>query len=243
MALEKAIIEVLDPEARSPQGDLPQFIRVQFNPTEYTLNKGAQIAEIGIYGIDSPILQFVRGQNEKLTLDLFFDTTREAGLGDDSTDVTDQTDLIYQLVKIQPKMHAPPRIQFTWSSALQFKAIVESVQRKFNLFNPQGYPLRATLSVVFREYKTLDEQVQQLKLESSDHTKRRVVQRGDTFSRIAAEEYGDPALWRPIADANPSITSPRRLPAGMVLVIPPIDLFSQPITGGGGTGANGAGSQ
>ena len=39
-----------------------RVIPVQFNPTEYTLAKGAQIAEIAIPGIDSPILQFVRGQ-------------------------------------------------------------------------------------------------------------------------------------------------------------------------------------
>ena len=237
MALEKALIEVLDPEARTPQGALPQFIRVQFNPTEYTLSKGAQIAEIGIYGIDSPILQFVRGQNEKLTLDLFFDSTRGAGLGDDAIDVTGDTDVIYQLVKIQPKLHAPPRIKFTWSSALQFTAIVESVQRKFTLFNPQGYPLRATLSVAFREYKTLQQQVLELKLESVDHTKRRVVQRGDTLSRLAAEEYGDPGQWRPIADANPGIAGPRRLTPGTVIVIPPLDTFSQPLIGSGaGTG-------
>jgi nucleoid-associated protein YgaU len=231
MGLEKALIEVLDPEARTPQGNLPRFIQVQFNPTEYTLSKGAQIAEIGIYGIDSPILQFVRGQNEKLTLDLFFDSTRLAGLGDDAIDVTGDTDVIYQLVKIQPKLHAPPRIEFSWSSALKFKAIVESVQRKFTLFNPQGYPLRATLSVVFREYKTLQEQVSDLKLESADHTKRRVVQFGDTLSRIAAEEYGDPGLWRPIADANRGLASPRRLTPGVVLVIPPLDTFSRPRVG------------
>ena len=67
-----------------PRGDRPgagccRFIPVQFNPTEYTLEKGAQIAEIAIPGLDSPILQFIRGQTEKLTLELFFDTT-ESGM-------------------------------------------------------------------------------------------------------------------------------------------------------------------
>ena len=46
-----AIIEV-DPKDRGP--NLPAVIPVQFNPTEYTLAKGAQIAEIAIPGIDSP---------------------------------------------------------------------------------------------------------------------------------------------------------------------------------------------
>ena len=32
-------------------------------------------------------------------------------------------------------------------------------------------PLRATLSVTFREYKTLEEQLAELNLQSADHTK------------------------------------------------------------------------
>src|SRR5882724_5071501 len=98
MALTKAIIEV-DPRDIDASRGLTAQIQVQFNPTEYTLNKGAQIAEIAIPGIDSPILQFIRGQNEKLTLDLFFDTTA-AGMGVAALDVRTLTTPIYQLVKI-----------------------------------------------------------------------------------------------------------------------------------------------
>src|SRR5689334_20989642 len=182
--LKHAKIEVLDEDARKPKGKLERFLDVQFNPTEYTRNKGAQIAEIGIYGIDSPILQFVRGQNEKLTLDLFFDTTTSKGMGDEATSVTTLTAPFYQLCKIQPKTHAPPRVCVTWSKELSFDAIVESVQQKFTLFNPKGVPLRATLSVAFREYKSLEKQLSDLKLGSSDHTKSHVVQVGDTLSAI-----------------------------------------------------------
>jgi hypothetical protein len=230
--LKHAKIEVLDKDARQPKGNLKRFFDVQFNPTEYTRAKSAQIAEIGVYGIDSPILQFVRGQNEKLTMDLFFDTTTIGGLGESAVSVTTLTEPFYQLCKIQPKTHAPPRIQFTWSEALSFKAIVESVQQKFNLFNPKGLPLRATLSVTFREYKTLEEQLADLKLESADHTKRRVVERGDTLSRIAAEEYGDPRLWPRIAEANPELASVRRLRPGQLLIIPPLETFSRPLVNG-----------
>lgn len=224
MSLTRAFIEVLDDDAVDPARGLERRIQVQFNPTEYTLNKGAQIAEIAIPGLDSPILQFIRGQNEKLTLDLFFDTT-EHGMGETVKDVRDLTKPVYQLVKIQPKTHAPPRIRFTWGQGLSFKAIVESVQQKFDLFNPVGIPLRATLSVTFREYKTLKKQLEELNLQSADHTKRRVVKQGDTLSGIAAEEYQDPREWRHIADAN-NIANPRQLVPGTVLVIPPLDLFS-----------------
>jgi len=221
----RATIQILDKEAIDDTRGLTEFITVQFNPTEYTLNKGAQIAEIGIPGLDSPILQFIRGQNEKLTLDLFFDTT-DGGMGESVKDVTELTKSIYQLVKIQPKTHAPPRILFVWGQGLSFQAIVESVQQKFTLFNPNGIPLRATLSVSFREYKTLEQQIEELNPQSSDHTKRRVVKRGETLAKIAGDEYQDPNEWRRIADANSEGTANlRRLVPGTVLEIPPTELI------------------
>jgi nucleoid-associated protein YgaU len=164
-------------------------------------------------------------------MELFFDTT-EFGTGAIAVDVRTLTNSIYQLVKIQPKTHAPPRIRFVWGLGLSFKAIVETVSQKFLLFNPVGIPLRATVTVAFREYKTLEEQVAQLNLQSSDHSKQRVVKRGETLHSIAAEEYRNPAEWRRIADANTDVVaSPRRLTPGVTLVIPPLDVFGTPPPG------------
>src|SRR5882757_926000 len=109
MALIKALI-VIDPADRGP--NLPPVIPVQFNPSEYTLTKGAQIAEIAIPGIDAPILQFVRGQTQTLSMELFFDTT-ELGMGEAPVvDVRTLTEPLFQLVQIQSNTHAPPRIRF-----------------------------------------------------------------------------------------------------------------------------------
>jgi Contractile injection system tube protein/LysM domain len=225
MSLEKAVIEI-DEKDRGPK--LPARITVQFNPTEYSLSKGAQIAEINIPGIDSPILQFVRGQNEKLTLELFFDTT-ENGMGEQPVkDVRDLTQPVYQLVKIQGNTHAAPRIRFVWGKGLSFRAIVESVQQKFTVFNPAGIPLRASLAVTFREYKTLEEQLAELNLQSDTHSKERAVRLRDTLSRIAFDEYGDGAEWRRIAEANPALAAdPRRLAPGTRLMIPAAGVFAK----------------
>ena len=87
MTLQKAQFQRLDKKLKP----ITPGLEVQFNPTEFTLNKGVQLAEIAIPGLDTPILQFVRGQTETLTLDLFFDTT-DAGMGDSATPVTTLTD-------------------------------------------------------------------------------------------------------------------------------------------------------
>lgn len=211
-------------------------IPVQFNPTELSLEKGAQIAEIAIPGLDSPLLQFVRGQNEKLTLDLFFDTT-EDGTGEGATSVTTLTDRIYQLVKIEPSRHAPPICTFVWNSKFpgadlsdkfgnqkrnNFTCVIESVRQKFTFFSPEGVPLRATLTVALREYKTLDEQFDQLNPNSPDRTQSHIVQRGETLSSIATLHYRRPGEWRRIAVEN-GIEDPRRLAVGAFLAVPPIE--------------------
>jgi nucleoid-associated protein YgaU len=219
-----AIIEV-DSRDRGP--NLPAVIPVQFNPPEYTIAKAAQIAEIAIPGIDAPILQFVRGQTRTLALELFFDTTRLGVTESDAVDVRSMTDTVAELGRIQPNTHAPPRVRFVWGKGLSFRAIVDNVQQKFTLFSPSGVPVRATLTISFKEYQTLEEQLKALNLQSSDHTKRRVIRRRDTLPRIAFEEYGDATQWTLIADHpdNRAVVGDlRRLPVGVELAIPAIDV-------------------
>ncbi len=233
MTLQKAQFQRLDKSLKP----ITPGLEVQFNPTEFTLNKGVQIAEIAIPGLDSPVLQFVRGQTETLTLDLFFDTT-DSGMDDNATSVTTLTDQFYQLVKIDSDTHAPPICHFSWGGhnfpgsnmngnwATQnrengFDCLIESVRQRFTMFSTQGLPLRATLTVSLREYKTLDKQLQQLQLKSADHTRTHVLQRGETLNKIANDYYDDSAQWRVIADAN-AILDPLALQPGIILVLPPL---------------------
>jgi nucleoid-associated protein YgaU len=211
---------------------LGKALKVEYNPTEYTLTKGSQFAEVPIPGLDSPIVQFVRGQCETLALELFFDST-EKGTGDNAEPVTKLTDEFYQLVKIESGTHAPPVLMFSWGDETfpghrgylggqgrnGFKCVVESVKQRFTFFSPKGVPLRAVLSVSLKEYKTLSDQIAELKLESADHTKTRVVERGDTLPSIAFNAYGDAEDWRTIAEFN-QIDDPLFLQTGVVLEIP-----------------------
>jgi hypothetical protein len=221
-----ALIEV-DPRDRGP--NLPPVIPVLFNPPEYTITKGAQIAEIAIPGIDAPILQFIRGQTRTLALELFFDGTRIGSSLARPGDVRLLLEPVVQLGRIQPNTHAPPRIRFIWGVGLWFRGIVDSIQQKFTLFTPAGIPVRATLTLSIKEYKTLEEQLKELNLQSADHTKRRVVRRGDMLDRIAFEEYGDARKWRLIADRNADLVpDPRRLTPGIELEIPAIETLAGP---------------
>lgn len=213
---------------------------VCFNPTEYTLDKRVQIAEHAIPGLDAPILQFVRGQNETLTFDLFFDTT-SGGMGADARPVTTETDRFYGAVKINGQTHKPAIYLFKWGGVHfpgaylsesefpnqrrtdGFKCVVESVRQRFTLFSTTGVPLRAVLTLTLREYKTLDEQITQLNLQSADQTHAHTVRQGETLTTIANKIYGNPREWRRIAAKN-RITDPLALQPGAILEIPPTEV-------------------
>jgi Contractile injection system tube protein/LysM domain len=209
-------------------------IEVAYNPTELSFSKGAQIAEIDIPGLDAPLFQYVRGQAETLTLDLFFDST-EHGMGASVTSVTETTDKFYQLVKLLPDRHAPPVCTFVWGTSfpganlykayggarrMGFQCIVDSVKHKYTLFSPNGIPLRATLTLSLREYRPLDQQLLELHKNSPDRTQFHVLAEGEDLSLIAGRHYYVPGDWRVIADAN-GIEDPRRLQPGTFLRLPP----------------------
>jgi Contractile injection system tube protein/LysM domain len=225
MSLQKLTITYED--ANGKFDNPANRIEAQFNPEKYSLTKGVHFAEIDIPGLGSPILQFVRGLDEKITLELFYDTT-DSGMVNKPRDVRQKTVKIYDLLKINSATHAPPRCKLSWGdggqlfsfgSSLNPRCVVESVSEEFNLFSPSGIPLRAKLNVTFREYKTIEDQLEEKPKHSPDRTKFRTVQRGETLSYIAWTVYGDSTQWRPIADAN-TLANPRLLIPGTQLRIP-----------------------
>jgi len=204
-------------------------IKARFNPEKYTVNKSVQIAEIAIPGLDSPVQQYVRGQTEKITFELFFDTT-EFGMVDDVRDVRDQTVEVHQLLRVQSETHAPPRCLLMWGDAGKLFSVgtsinpwvlLESVSEEFTLFSPGGVPLRAKLNFSFREAWTIEEQLAETPRHSGDRTKVRVLASGQTLSHLAWQEYGDPGAWRAIAEAN-GVQNPRLVAAGQRLEVPRI---------------------
>lgn len=199
-----------------------------FNPRELSVEKSNQFAEVNIPGLSSPIFQFVRGNARSVSMDLFFDTYEQ------QTDVRVFTDRVTGwdagsmfsklpgaakgLMDIDSNLHAPPVCLFIWGAFI-FQCIIERVTKRFTMFLPEGIPVRATLSVTLKEYREVDIQVQEISFQSSDLTKRWVVTQGDSLWSIAAREYGDPAEWRLIADAN-GLGNPRILFPGQELMIP-----------------------
>lgn len=193
---------------------VPLPISVMFNPPEYRIEKTNQYAEIGIPGLGSSLLQFVRGSAQSLSMELFFDSS------DRGVDVRAVTELVVGLTSLNPQTHAPPRLMFVWGTLI-FPCVLESVSQQFTYFNAAGMPLRATLAVTLKALDTLQDLLSSLPFESADRTKGYVMKAGNSLQGVAGREYDDPRQWRLIATAS-NVDNPLTVPPGFALTIPPL---------------------
>jgi nucleoid-associated protein YgaU len=206
--------------------------KVLFNPNSYSITKtvtwnqtgapaAAPAAQAGAVGntqryLDAPTLNFGGGGSRNLTLNLFFDVTETPG-----KDVRSETGKIVELTKKDRDQKCPLPCEISWgaggssNSDFPFVGVITSLTQNFVFFGGDGIPLRANLTVVMTEYPDPEKNQRQTDPEFTT----RVVRRGDTLSSITAEVYGDPSLWRIIAEAN-GLDDPRRLEVGGRLTIP-----------------------
>jgi nucleoid-associated protein YgaU len=201
-------------------------ISVLFNPTEYTFERSNSYKATAVPGLVSPLLQFVNGEADHLSLDLFLDDYTDpkgpTSLQQPEDDpVAKRIVAISKLLNIDRDLHAPPPVRFNWGP-MDFTAVIEKLSRKVTMFHPDGSPARATLSVSFKEYRSLRKQLEDPRRESADKTKRRVTVGRDRLWAIAAREYDDANEWTRIAEAN-DLDDPREIEPGDWLMIPPIE--------------------
>src|SRR5262245_61345989 len=123
--LKKATITVLD------GADKNKVIGVLFNPAEYSFERTNSYKATAVPGLGSPLLQFVNGEADSLSMELFLD---------DYTDPEGPTSLqqkennpvatrladISKLLLIDRDLHAPPPVRFNWGP-MEFFAVIEKL--------------------------------------------------------------------------------------------------------------------
>lgn len=209
MKTKKGFIKILEGQQKDKE------IEILYYPPEYSMENSNSFSEIAIPGLESPYLQYAKGNAASVSIEIFYDTY-EAGI-----DVRELTDQLTGLMNIDPVLHAPPPLRFIWGmkSAEPFDCVLERVSKKFTMFNADGIPVRARLSVTLKEFKTTLN-IRERSLQSPDRTKVYIAKQGDSLWLIAQREYGDPSMWRSIADHN-VILNPRFIEPGTELIIPP----------------------
>lgn len=200
--------------------DRSRTIVAQFNPNRLKFSRSvtwkAEHAKR-----DIPELQFTSAEPRTLNVDLFFDTYDQPS--PTKTSVRKQLKPLLELTTVETHgdKHRPPLCRLSWGSAgVLFECcVLATLEQEYTLFMDDGTPVRATLHCTFKEWRKHEDDEKRKHLESSDVAKTRVIKRGETLSSIAAAEYRDPRLWRPIAVEN-GIDDPLNIIPGSVLSIP-----------------------
>ena len=208
----EARLDIVEPK-QSEKKEIP----FHFNPADYKLTKENTFAEIPIPGLASPPLQYVRGGSRVLAMDLLVDTSDDPK----KSVYTEYVVHIERAMAKDPKLHAPPIVEFVWGPQPKFRGVLTSLDVSYLLFNTDGTPLRAKLGVKLKEYRPVKVQIKEVEQTSPDVEKRYVVRAGETLSSISSAVFRDPAHWREIARAN-RITDPTTLVPGTVLTVPPL---------------------
>ena len=140
-------------------------IKALFNPNQYSIEKSNTFASMQVPGRESSIIQFVRGESETLSLELFFDTyTYES-----SKDVREYTNKIRNLLNIDKELHAPRICSFVWGQGTYFTGVIERATVTYTMFLNNGKPVRAKMNLTFRQYQKTEKE--EARLASPDKTK------------------------------------------------------------------------
>jgi len=223
-SLVRAFLELREPGTKGSTSPGPPMGRIdfQFNPKELSLTKSAKWERKPSKNRKSAgIPEFQGAEPCSMTLEMFFD----ASAAQDSS-VVDGVDKLFRCCVPTDKTHrdqkgVPPWVVFHWGSVSGFTAYIASVAAKFTLFTAGGVPIRATATVTLKEIAA--EPAKQNPTSGGRAANRsHTLVDGDTLPSVAYAEYGDPTLWRVLAEAN-GVDDPMRLRPGTTLLVPAAD--------------------
>ena len=208
-----------------------ETITVLFNPTEYSITKTNTWNFKEVQGSSLPPPEFGGGSPRQISLSLLLDNS----VLEESQSVLEITQKLFKMMEVgdgQPAggtRAAPPYITFRWGAVDTFKAVCTSLTCAYQLFQPNGDPIRAEVKLDLKQAEPASTASANSANAVQNPTTRALagagvhtVQDGDSLPSIAYDAYGDPTRWRPIAEAN-SIDNPLSLRRGSELTIPRLD--------------------
>jgi hypothetical protein len=208
-----------------------ETITVLFNPTEYSITKTNtwNFKEVG--GSSLPPPEFGGGSPRQISLNLLLDNS----VLEDSQSVLSITQKLFKMMEVgdgQPagsSRAAPPYVTFRWGAVDTFKAVCTSLTCTYQLFEPNGDPIRADIKLDLKQAEPASTASANSANLGTNPTTRsagdagvHLVKDGDSLPSIAYRAYGDATRWRTIAEAN-DIDDPLRLRRGTPLTVPRLD--------------------
>ncbi|HAS36264.1 MAG TPA: hypothetical protein DCS15_07235 [Flavobacteriales bacterium] len=159
----------------------------------------------------------------KLSLSFFLDTTGVIKLPSEYSKLT-VDGMIAKFNKICTNMngeiHTMNYLAVKYGK-LDFLCKLSSLSISYQLFNPQGIPIRAKLDASFKEHLDPEVAAKRAAKSSPDMSHLRTIRAGDNLPAICREIYGDPSYYLQVAEIN-NILNFRSLKPGTEILFPSI---------------------
>jgi hypothetical protein len=197
----------------------PEEFHFRFNPTNLRTGKQAEFATRGATGTpQGNRYQFTGSKTASLDFTFLLDEWEAPpGMGQDVREMVQKLERATNPEDPRSNKPMPWRMLFVWGS-FRFTGYIKSINATYTLFRRNGTPARAEVVVSMIEH--LEEPGAQNPTSGGPSGRRsRQLIDGDSLQSISYVEYGDPNLWRAIADVN-GIDDPLSVAPGAYVVLP-----------------------
>ncbi|MCA9735652.1 MAG: LysM peptidoglycan-binding domain-containing protein [Deferribacteres bacterium] len=197
---------------------IAEDFEVMFNPASYNQKFDIEFEEAQGKGTSASEQKFKRIKPKEFSIEFQIDGT---GAAAPKVDVAKKIDQFIKLTaKLNGEIHRTTFLKLSWGSLISY-CVLKTADITYNLFKPDGYPLRAKVNATFAEIQDDKKRAALENKNSPDLSHVRVVGEGDTLPLMAHRIYGDSKYYIDLARIN-NLTNFRKLQPGTQLYFPPI---------------------
>jgi nucleoid-associated protein YgaU len=191
------------------------------NPSGLSYGATVLFNQQQVPGVESPETKFVGKEAENLSFTILIDGTGAVDAFAPNAEKQLQNLKDVMLVYTGSKHEIAPVI-ITWGTVLAgFVGRLETMNINYKLLTTDGKPLRAEVSLTFREDTPAKVDIKQRNTNSPDLSHLVEVKEGDNLPEMCQKIYGNPKMYLEVARIN-KLTNFRYLKAGTKILFPPI---------------------
>lgn len=190
------------------------------NPDKLTLNRTIEYNTQQAPDKSEPSIKYKHTPASNLSFDLVLDCT---GVVDsERMDLADEVNQLLELIyDYKSDIHRPSFVMLQWGLGEPFKGVLTQFNTNYTLFNPDGMPLRATISLAFSSYLDAKTIAKEENSNSPDLTHMVTVKAGDTLPELSQQIYQSPDYYVQVAQFN-GLNKFRNIQPGQQLSFPPL---------------------
>lgn len=222
MALAKLTIAGYKDEKFSSKNGDP-FV-VMINPSSYDHSFSITYSEEESPGKAAKTSKFKAVGPESVSLNFILDDTGAVPRNkeNDGKTVTkmikELKDVVY---KYYGESHEPNFVLLKWGTLL-FKSRLDSLKIDYQMFKPNGVPLRAKVTLSFKGFVDPAKESQLANRSSPDLTHIVTIKEGDSLPFLCNKIYKNSKYYLKVAEIN-NLVNIRRLKVGSQIIFPPLN--------------------